>query len=60
MKNQSRSMQPDRPFAVAFLALLLLLTASQSLAEKSKSDPHADVFAEENYPTAAQCGTCHK
>ncbi len=23
-------------------------------------DPHADVFAEGNYPTAAQCGSCHQ
>lgn len=22
-------------------------------------DPHADVFAETNYPSASQCGTCH-
>jgi hypothetical protein len=23
-------------------------------------DPHADVFAESSYPTAAQCGACHQ
>lgn len=26
---------------------------------KVAADPHADVLAEESYPTAAQCGTCH-
>ena len=60
MTNQSCLLQLARHFAAAFLTLLLLVPTSQTLADKSKNDPHADVFAEENYPTAAQCGTCHK
>jgi len=40
--------------AAAFAAALM---ASPAVAEDK--DPHADVFAESSYPTAAQCGACH-
>ena len=30
------------------------------LAEETKKDPHVDVFAEDNYPSASQCAGCHQ
>ena len=33
---------------------------SVSIPREVSSDPHADIFAESSYPTAAQCGVCHQ
>lgn len=35
------------------------LAAGAQDAAKTEADPHTDILSEENYPTAAQCGTCH-
>ncbi|MEQ8699325.1 MAG: multiheme c-type cytochrome, partial [Bauldia litoralis] len=33
--------------------------AANAQEAKAESDAHADILSEDNYPTAAQCGTCH-
>lgn len=43
--------------AGAFAAALFSMPMAATAAETE--DPHGDILAEESYPTAAQCGTCH-
>ena len=43
--------------AGAFAAAVFGMPITAVAAEKE--DPHADLMAEESYPTAAQCGACH-
>lgn len=47
--------------AIAATVVMVAGFAQNASAQDAKTgaDPHADVFAEESYPTAAQCGTCH-
>ena len=58
MKTGIRLLSRRILIAVAFAAVTAFgmpLTASAV----EKADPHADLMAEESYPTAAQCGACH-
>lgn len=41
------------------LAVVALLAALLAPLPAAASDPHADVFAENAYPSATQCATCH-
>lgn len=40
-------------------ALMLVVGLGDGTARADDKDPHADLFAESSYPTAAQCGACH-
>lgn len=45
---------------IAALAVCAVgLVMSEGTVVAAENDPHADVFAESSYPTAAQCGACH-
>ncbi len=43
----------------AGLSGLMAFVSPADRAVASEPDPHAAVFAESSYPTAAQCGACH-
>ena len=49
-----------RNFAPAALTLMLALAPSPAPAEDAATDPHAEVFAEESYPSARVCKGCHE
>ena len=43
--------------------LAVILVAGTSVAQensKAGADPHFDIFAEDNYPSASQCAVCHQ
>ena len=54
----------SRNYSVIIVAALALIFASgawySTSAEEAKKDPHIDVFAEDNYPSASQCAVCHQ
>ncbi len=45
--------------AVLIAALLMIAIWVPAAARAADKDPHAAIFAESSYPTAAQCGACH-
>lgn len=66
MPNDTPIMTKERMRVAGALAALALGVAAQIVflspterAVASEQDPHAAVFAEASYPTAAQCGACH-
>ena len=70
MKGESKIMhlnditQMSRNFTAIIAAALVFVFASsawyEASAEEAKKDPHVDVFAEDNYPSASQCAVCHQ
>ena len=38
----------------------IMVFGKVAVTDLPDKDPHADVFAESNYPTAAQCAACHQ
>ena len=70
MKGESKNMylkniaQMSRNFTAVILAALVFAFAysvcNEVSAEEAKKDPHVDIFAEDNYPSASQCAGCHK
>ena len=58
MKLRIRASARRLLIAGAFAATAFGMPMTVSADEKG--DPHADLMAEESYPTAAQCGACHK
>ena len=49
--------------AIVAAALVFVFASSawyETSAEEAKKDPHVDVFAEDNYPSASQCAGCHQ
>jgi hypothetical protein len=66
MPNKTSIATASRWSAAGALALLatamattIVLLSPGDRAVASEPDPHAAVFAESSYPTAAQCGACH-
>ena len=45
---------------VAFVLVFTSSTWNAAFGEDKKTDPHVDVFAEDNYPSASQCAVCHQ
>lgn len=43
----------------AILALGLIFWSADARADVTPQDPHAAMFSETDYPSAAQCGQCH-
>lgn len=57
LKNTARYIH----FLCMLTALLLILFSQQvDAATDIKSDPHAEVFKESNYPSATACASCHQ
>ena len=44
-------------FAAAVLAVAALPAAAQ---DQAKKDPHAEVFSEDDFPSASKCADCHR
>ena len=66
MPNETSLTTVSRRSAAGVLALLAaamgvaaVLMSPGDRAVASEPDPHAAIFAESSYPTAAQCGACH-
>jgi nitrate/TMAO reductase-like tetraheme cytochrome c subunit len=67
MRNETLARNPARPLAAvaafilggAIIAAGVMFAPNGSGVVAAEPDPHADMFAENSYPTAAQCGSCH-
>ena len=52
-----------RLLMTAFASTFLLFASSAwytASGDENNKDPHVDVFAEDNYPSASQCAVCHQ
>jgi len=59
-RSPRRIQRPGASCAALLLpAALGMLAASGALAGEIREDPHGKLFAEESYPSASKCATCH-
>ena len=60
--NGIRKMSKGLLITILSAAFLLLTTGVKDTvrSEETPQDSHADLFAEENYPSASQCAVCHQ
>ncbi len=59
--NRVKDKSHYTPLICATLVLLWasVFLATNSIAQDEQTDPHAQVFTEDDFPSASQCGQCH-
>jgi hypothetical protein len=64
LKIKFKVPNPARRALLPIGALLAMMAApaiaGTNLAEAAAKDPHAEVLTREGFPSASQCGLCHK
>jgi len=59
-RNKHEPLRIARQLVPAALTLMLAFCPSPAPAEDAATDPHAEAFAEESYPSARVCKGCHE